>query len=121
MHYGVRTPDPVWSESARTVSVTFLPVKSAVSEHKGSGKGSEKSSEKILAYLREHPMATIAEQAEVLGISARAVEKQQRRLRDSGQLLRIGPDKGGSWQVIGLPRPSSAPDSKASEPSDKNR
>jgi ATP-dependent DNA helicase RecG len=103
-----RTPDPVWSESARTVSVTFQPVKSAVSEHKSSGKSSgkgsekssEKSSEKILAYLREHPTATIAELAEVLGISARAVEKQQHRLRESGRLQRIGPDKGGSWQVM---------------------
>jgi predicted HTH transcriptional regulator len=36
----------------------------------------------------------------MLGISERAVEKQVRNLRESGRLRRLGPDKGGQWEVL---------------------
>jgi len=38
--------------------------------------------------------------AEILGISTRAVEKQIRQLKQTKRLLRIGPAKGGIWQVV---------------------
>jgi predicted HTH transcriptional regulator len=37
---------------------------------------------------------------EILGISTRAVEKQIRQLKQSKRLRRIGPTKGGNWQVV---------------------
>jgi ATP-dependent DNA helicase RecG len=36
----------------------------------------------------------------MLGISPRAVEKQIARLREEGRVRRIGPDKGGHWEVV---------------------
>ena len=66
---------------------------------KSSEKTSEKSSEKILALLASTVQMTTKELAEKLGIGQRAVEKQIEKLKREGRLQRIGPDKGGHWQV----------------------
>jgi biotin operon repressor len=36
----------------------------------------------------------------ILGKSESAIKRAVRSLRESGRLVRIGPDKGGHWQVI---------------------
>jgi predicted HTH transcriptional regulator len=66
----------------------------------GSEKSSEKSSEKILRHLGAEPTLSAKQLAEKLGISARAVEKQIDLLKKEGSLRRIGPAKGGHWQVL---------------------
>jgi len=43
---------------------------------------------------------TIAELASELGISDRAVKKQIAKLKEQRLLRRIGPDKGGHWEVV---------------------
>jgi ATP-dependent DNA helicase RecG len=63
-------------------------------------ESSEKSSEKILSLLKSQPELAAKEVAQQLGLSARAVEKQIAKLQDAGRLRRIGPDKGGHWEVI---------------------
>jgi ATP-dependent DNA helicase RecG len=67
---------------------------------KGLAASSEKGSEKILRLLAGNPNLTISELAEQLVISTRAVEKNIRKLQDNGRLQRIGPAKGGHWQVL---------------------
>ena len=67
---------------------------------KGSLKSSLKSSQKIIELLAENPHCTYDSLAEIIGISRRAVTKQIQRLRQSGRLRRVGPDKGGHWEVI---------------------
>ena len=37
--------------------------------------------------------------AEILKISTTAVEKNIAKLKDNGILKRIGPDKGGHWEI----------------------
>jgi ATP-dependent DNA helicase RecG len=66
---------------------------------KSSGKGSGKSSGKILELLAATPDMTIPQLAKELGLSTRAVEKQLAKLQQDNQLQRIGPAKGGHWQV----------------------
>ncbi len=65
----------------------------------GSEKSSEKSSEKILALLKTTPKLAAREIADALGITQRAVEKQIAKLREEGRIRRIGPAKGGHWEV----------------------
>jgi len=60
---------------------------------------SEKSSEKILQILKQSPELAAKNLAGILGISPRAVEKQIAKLRDEGLLRRVGPAKGGHWEV----------------------
>ncbi|MBX3110268.1 MAG: putative DNA binding domain-containing protein [Fimbriimonadaceae bacterium] len=66
----------------------------------GSEKGSEKSSERILNLLRQDGEATTTQLAEALGLSRRAVEKHIAALKIAGRLKRIGPDRGGKWEVV---------------------
>ena len=63
-------------------------------------EGSEKSSEKILHLLRDRKTVSAREIAEVLGMSPRAVEKHIAALKTAGRLRRIGPAKGGHWEVV---------------------
>ena len=67
---------------------------------KGSLKSSLKSSLKILEILAADSHCTYDVLAERLGISRRAVTKQISNLRKEGKLRRIGPDKGGHWEVV---------------------
>ena len=67
---------------------------------KGSEKGSEKSSEKILELINENKEITISELAKNIGISTRGIEKQIAKLKNEDKLKRIGPDKGGHWEII---------------------
>ena len=46
------------------------------------------------------PDVTIRERAEATGLSVDGVNWNIRKLKTSGRLLRLGPDKGGRWQVV---------------------
>lgn len=71
------------------------------------GASSEKSSDRpqdmfqvILDAIRKDAKVTAAEIAMHLGVSSRAVQKRFRVLRENGVIRRVGPDKGGSWEII---------------------
>lgn len=59
----------------------------------------EKSSVEIIRMVSENPKITAVQMAEKLGITTRAVEKQLANLRKKGIITRIGPNKGGHWEV----------------------
>jgi ATP-dependent DNA helicase RecG len=63
-------------------------------------KSSGKTEDKIIAIARKSPSVSIPQIAEILGISTRAVEKQIRHLKQAKRIRRIGPAKGGNWQVM---------------------
>lgn len=67
------------------------------------GKSREKkakSREKIIALLSQDNTLSATALARRIGITPKAVEKQIARLKADGTLRRIGPDKGGYWQVV---------------------
>jgi len=70
-------------------------------ENRVPEKTPEKTPEKILTLLSLHPNLTVSELAQRIDKSDRAVERAIRKLRESGRLKRIGPDKGGHWHVVG--------------------
>ncbi len=94
---------PTFEEQQGFVIVTFkasiVPGAGPDSE-KSSEKGSEKSSEKILRWIEEDPAISARELARRLALTSRAVEKQIGILKKKGRLRRIGPAKGGRWEVI---------------------
>jgi len=69
-------------------------------EMPGSEKGSVKSSVKILEAIRANKNVSAKEISQTLSISLRAVEKQLSKLKESGKLRRIGPAKGGYWEIV---------------------
>ena len=59
------------------------------------------SAERIIAYLMANPEASAHELSIVVNLSVKGVEKNLRVLKESNRLRRVGPDKGGHWEVIG--------------------
>lgn len=59
-----------------------------------------KTADKLLALLKEQPHLTQEGMARAMGISRQAIQKHFTKLKASGRLRRIGPDKGGHWEVV---------------------
>jgi len=64
-----------------------------------SGKMSGKVSGKILAAVRSNPDITIPELARLAGVSSRTIERNLQKLQRQGLLRRVGPAKGGHWEL----------------------
>ena len=62
-------------------------------------RGTSDNAARILDILAKHPRCTTAELASILHISDKGVEKHLANLKKAGRLLRVGPDKGGYWEV----------------------
>ena len=63
-------------------------------------KTSGKTSGKILAALKQDENLTIPELASLIGVTERSIERNIRKLQEQGRLRRIGPAKGGRWEVL---------------------
>jgi len=68
---------------------------------RGGEEPSGKTSGLILDMIRRQPEITIPEMAGAPGKSTRAIEMQLAKLRKSRKVQRIGPAKGGRWEIIG--------------------
>jgi ATP-dependent DNA helicase RecG len=64
-----------------------------------SQKTSQKTSQKIIELMQKDPMITIADLALHIGVTERAIKMQIGKMKTQGRIQRIGPDKGGHWQV----------------------
>lgn len=85
------------------VIVTFRREINKTSEktsEKMSGKTSEKTPERILKIINENPSVTIVEMEHSIGLTQRTIERALSKLKKTGKIRRIGPDKGGRWEVI---------------------
>lgn len=65
-----------------------------------SQKSVEKSVEKIIKQIAENPKVTVKELTTIVGLSRRGVEKNIKKLQECGIIRRVGPDKGGHWEII---------------------
>jgi len=55
--------------------------------------------EKILEAIKIDPAITYEELSKATGLSTRGVEWNISKLKAEGKIKRIGPDKGGHWEV----------------------
>lgn len=67
---------------------------------KGYQKTSGKTSGKILAALKQDGSLTIPALAAMIGVTERSIERNIKKLQAQNRLQRIGPAKGGHWEVI---------------------
>ena len=54
----------------------------------------------IISAIFKNPYTTQTELAKTLGISVVHVNKNMKKLQEQGVIRRVGPDKGGHWEVI---------------------
>ena len=77
------------------------PIKSSQkTSQKSSQKTQQKTPQKIIELIREDADITTQKMADNIGISRRAVAKAIAKLQAEGIIRRVGPDKGGHWEVI---------------------
>ncbi len=63
-------------------------------------KTRKKTREKIISAIRKKPEITTYELAELIGITVKGIEWQLNKLKKEGKIKRVGPAKGGHWEVI---------------------
>ena len=55
---------------------------------------------KILEEIRKNPKVTRKELSDLTGLSIRGIEWNLDKLKKQGIIKRIGPAKGGYWEII---------------------
>ena len=63
-------------------------------------EGLVESQKKIIKLIEENPYISKSKLSKKVGISTTAIDKNILKLKDKGLLKRVGPDKGGYWEVI---------------------
>jgi ATP-dependent DNA helicase RecG len=65
-----------------------------------SVKSALKTASAIIDAMKEDPHITVPEIARTISVSTRTVNNYIRRLKETGFIRRVGPDKGGHWEVV---------------------
>ena len=68
--------------------------------HKTTQKTTQKTREIIFNALEKYPDLTNKELADICGISIDGIKYQIKQMRTLGLIRRVGPDKGGHWEVV---------------------
>ena len=61
---------------------------------------SQKTSQKIIDLIKEDPYISTTKMAEIIGVDRRNIARNIKKLQEQGVVRRVGPDKGGFWEVI---------------------
>ncbi len=100
--YGIEPP--IFEEKQGWVVVTFRagigPTGTGDMTIRTREKTRENTREKILHAIMADPGINTAELAVVTGLTTKGVEWNLKKLKAEGVLKRIGPAKGGRWEVI---------------------
>ena len=80
-------------------NATFVAT-SQKTQQKTSQEASQKTSQKIVALIEENPYVTTEEMAHSIGIDRSNIWRNIKKLQENGIVRRVGPDKGGHWEVI---------------------
>ena len=103
-----RKADPIVEDAGTGVS-SEVPVKIALKtsvkialENKFAGFSSKVlgNAERVLVFLGEHESATFEQIAAHVGATRRTAVNYVNLLKERGFIRRIGPDKGGHWEVV---------------------
>lgn len=59
----------------------------------------QKTQQKIVALIESNPQITTQEMADSIGIDRSNVYRNIKKLQEQGIIRRVGPDKGGHWEI----------------------
>ena len=77
-----------------------IPEKTTQKTAQKTTQKTEKTTQKILDIIKNNPQVTRKELAELVGITADGIKWNLEKLKETGKIRRIGPDKGGKWDII---------------------
>lgn len=88
------------SAAGQTTTETIIQKTSQETSQETPQKTSQKTPQKIIELIRNNPYISTQEMADIIGIDRRNITRNLRGLYDRGVLRRVGPDKGGHWEII---------------------
>lgn len=92
---------PPQFEFGNFYTITFPRIKNKpLTVEKSSEKTVEKTVGKILHAIKNNPRITQNDLSKITGLSIRGIEWNLAKLKEEGKIKRIGPAKGGYWEVI---------------------
>lgn len=92
-------PEPqIVAESGYTKTVFMRPDQN--SKPKTTQKSTQKNAQKILSLLRQNPTITRAQIAVAARLTPDSVKWNLDKLKASGIIRRVGPDRGGHWEIV---------------------
>lgn len=56
--------------------------------------------QKIVGAVAKNPLISAKALADLVGISSRKIQDNVAKLKSMGVLKRVGPDKGGHWEIV---------------------
>ncbi len=99
-------PEPTYEEAGGSFVTVFHNPKMEEAHGKVEIRGGEKVGErlslnqqKILEIISQDSTISALQLAKMVGISQRKIEENIAKLKTQGRLKRVGPDKGGHWEV----------------------
>ena len=94
-------PEPqIVAEGGYTRTVFMRPPAESEGGMKSGMKGGMRTADAIVAIIKENPQISINDIALRLSKARSAIIKQIARLKSAGILRRIGPDRGGHWEIV---------------------
>ena len=92
-------PEPTYEEAGGS----FVTIFHNPSQHQGNQETTQettqKTVEKTVAIIKANPQITQKELMSETGLTRRGVEWNLKKLKAEKRIRRIGPDKGGHWEV----------------------
>ncbi len=83
-----------------TVSKVTEKVKVKVTENINVTENVTETSQKIIDLIKEDSYISTSKMAEIIGVNRRNIARNIKKLQEQGAVRRVGPDKGGFWEVI---------------------
>jgi ATP-dependent DNA helicase RecG len=67
---------------------------------KTAQNATRKTAQKIMALIAQKPHVTRQELAKAIGITDSGVKYHLKKMQEKKLIRRVGPDKGGHWEVV---------------------
>ncbi len=96
----ITVPKVAENVQKQTGNVTENDGKVAENVTDASQKTSQKTSQKIIDLIKEDPYISTSKMAEIIGVDRRNIARNIKKLQEQGAVRRVGPDKGGFWEII---------------------
>ena len=97
--------EPTFNVTQNAVTITLYretPSQKSSQETSSSQESAQESSQKVLDCLGKEPTMTTSDLSAAIGVSTRTIAKILKKLQDDNALKRVGPKKGGHWEVTRL-------------------
>ena len=87
-------------QTAQTTTESTTKTTTEKSVEKTPQKTLQKTPQKIIELINKNANITTSEMANIIGIDRSNIARAIRKLQEQGIIRRVGPDKGGHWEVV---------------------